>query len=57
MWVWIIISVIVVAGLVAALWPRRRGVDDAKLLSARRSTEGRMEGINSSNQRNWPTGG
>lgn len=56
MWVWIIIGVIVVAGLAATFWPGRRAVDDAKLLSARRSTHGKIEGINSTNQRNWPGG-
>lgn len=39
MWLWITIAVVVLAIAAWALWPRRRGIDDADVRRQQRATQ------------------
>jgi hypothetical protein len=56
-WAWIIVGTAAVAIGAWAVWPRRGGVSDGRVISSRRSAHGSIESRHNTNRSNWPTGG
>lgn len=57
MWLYLIIAVAVLALAAFAFWPRKRGIVDADVRSARRTTHGSIEERYNTNAPQFPPGG
>lgn len=54
MWIWILVGVAVLAVVVWACWPRKRGINDADAISRRYTTEGGNESASPSIRNEFP---